>query len=166
MHSTAQKNCHIPRCKGLPIQNVKLFASNRLILPFDPMWLGQYLTNMSPSERRVYFAFVLFCMFGFPRHQELPPDEPPQGHICYDFLTIIIQCALPQCWEVFLKPDMPCGESLSGFRPILFDLNSSKRYSHIPQICTNIRPCNLHNLILVSLHILGPSWISSLLSGA
>ena len=41
---------------------------------------------------------------------------------------------------------MPCGESLSGFRPILFPLHSSKRYSHIPQICRNILPCNLHHL--------------------
>ena len=107
-----------------------------LILPFDAAckcdW-DSIGSNISHRKTCV-FAVVLFCTFGFPRHQELPPDEPPQGHICYHFLTLIIQYPLPQCWEVFLKPDMPCGESLSGFRPILFELHSSKMYSHIPHI--------------------------------
>ena len=75
------------------IQNVKTVASNRLILPFDAACkcdCDSIGSNISHRKTCV-FACVLFCIFGFPRHQELPPDEPPQGHICYHFLTLIIQ---------------------------------------------------------------------------
>ena len=39
----------------------------------------------------MYLRLLFFCyVWKIPRHQELPPDEAPQGHICYDFLTFLL----------------------------------------------------------------------------